>query len=81
MGKEEEKSAGEKPKHPMTDPKACQELKEKHDTCFLKWYNDKFLRGTITIDCKEEWEEYQYCLRVWLLFIYCLSFHNVYKAN
>jgi len=49
-------------KHPMTDPEACKELKEKHDVCFYKWYSEKFLKGTITIDCKEEWDEYEFCL-------------------
>ncbi len=56
------------PEHPMVDPKTCKELKEKHDVCFYKWYSDKFLKGVVTLDCKEEWDEYQYCLKVSSLF-------------
>eukprot|EP01110_Echinostelium_bisporum_P005660 TRINITY_DN23819_c0_g1_i1.p1 TRINITY_DN23819_c0_g1~~TRINITY_DN23819_c0_g1_i1.p1 ORF type:complete len:80 (+),score=9.92 TRINITY_DN23819_c0_g1_i1:55-294(+) len=49
--------------HPMADPDACKSLKDKHDACFFKWYSEKFLKGTISIECKDEWEEYQYCLK------------------
>jgi hypothetical protein len=51
-------------KHPMIDPTACKDLKEKHDVCFYKWYSEKFLKGTVTIECKEEWDEYEFCMQV-----------------
>jgi hypothetical protein len=47
------------------DPKACLELKTKHDLCFHKWMREKFMPGLATQDdCKQEWEEYQVCVEV-----------------
>jgi len=41
----------------------CNEVKERYDTCFLKWYSEKFLRGTATTDeCKPLFEQYEKCL-------------------
>eukprot|EP01112_Ceratiomyxa_fruticulosa_P016302 TRINITY_DN4902_c0_g1_i3.p1 TRINITY_DN4902_c0_g1~~TRINITY_DN4902_c0_g1_i3.p1 ORF type:complete len:107 (-),score=38.61 TRINITY_DN4902_c0_g1_i3:313-588(-) len=54
----------ELPPHPMTDPQACKEFKDKHDACFYKWYSDKFLKGkSMELECKDEWEEYQMCIK------------------
>eukprot|EP01111_Echinosteliopsis_oligospora_P005604 TRINITY_DN1906_c0_g1_i1.p2 TRINITY_DN1906_c0_g1~~TRINITY_DN1906_c0_g1_i1.p2 ORF type:complete len:100 (-),score=26.88 TRINITY_DN1906_c0_g1_i1:379-678(-) len=54
---------GSMPKHPMADPNTCKELKDKHDQCFYKWYSERFLKGTVTLQCQEEWEDYQFCLK------------------
>ncbi|KAK2743228.1 Mitochondrial distribution and morphology protein 35 [Myotisia sp. PD_48] len=41
----------------------CNEIKEKYDSCFLKWYSEKFLRGnTSTGDCEAVFQEYKKCL-------------------
>ncbi|CAG5148843.1 uncharacterized protein ALTATR162_LOCUS2256 [Alternaria atra] len=41
----------------------CNEVKERYDNCFLKWYSEKFLRGTATTDeCKPIFEQYEKCL-------------------
>lgn len=48
-----------------TDPKACEDLKQKHDNCFFRWYNEKFMVGTKEeIDCKDEYMIYRECLEV-----------------
>ncbi|EAS36588.3 distribution and morphology protein 35 [Coccidioides immitis RS] len=45
----------------------CNELKERYDSCFLKWYSEKFLRGNSSNnDCEKVFEEYKKCLSVWL---------------
>nr|POE64874.1 mitochondrial distribution and morphology protein 35 [Quercus suber] len=28
----------------------CNDVKERYDSCFLKWYSEKYLRGTATTD-------------------------------
>ncbi|PGH36041.1 hypothetical protein GX50_01053 [[Emmonsia] crescens] len=41
----------------------CNNIKEKYETCFLKWYSEKYLRGnTADKDCAKAFEEYQKCL-------------------
>ncbi|QVM06586.1 Mitochondrial distribution and morphology protein 35 [Coccidioides posadasii str. Silveira] len=41
----------------------CNELKERYDSCFLKWYSEKFLRGNSSNnDCEKVFEEYKKCL-------------------
>ncbi|EEH37478.2 hypothetical protein PAAG_07896 [Paracoccidioides lutzii Pb01] len=41
----------------------CNNIKEKYETCFLKWYSEKYLRGNTTDkDCAKVFEEYQKCL-------------------
>ncbi|KAF1984052.1 hypothetical protein K402DRAFT_447825 [Aulographum hederae CBS 113979] len=41
----------------------CNEKKERYDTCFLKWYSEKFLRGIAsTDDCEPLFKEYKSCL-------------------
>ncbi|KGM91462.1 uncharacterized protein PADG_12445 [Paracoccidioides brasiliensis Pb18] len=41
----------------------CNNVKEKYETCFLKWYSEKYLRGNTTDkDCTKVFEEYQKCL-------------------
>ncbi|EGG13260.1 hypothetical protein DFA_11021 [Cavenderia fasciculata] len=58
------KNAQVKAPHPMLDPSACKELKDRHDACFYKWYGGSFLKGNVSQDCQEEWEEYQVCIKV-----------------
>ncbi|KAL2117431.1 hypothetical protein VTJ04DRAFT_7091 [Mycothermus thermophilus] len=44
----------------------CNELKERYDTCFLKWYSEKYLRGLGTTDnneCAGLFKEYSKCLQ------------------
>ncbi|PGG95454.1 hypothetical protein AJ79_10044 [Helicocarpus griseus UAMH5409] len=41
----------------------CNQVKDKYETCFLKWYSEKYLRGVTTDkDCAKVFEEYQKCL-------------------
>ncbi|RKF59548.1 Uncharacterized protein OnM2_059020 [Erysiphe neolycopersici] len=41
----------------------CNESKERYDSCFLKWYSEKYLRGNVTKDdCASLFEEYKACL-------------------
>ncbi|KAF2717377.1 UPF0203-domain-containing protein [Polychaeton citri CBS 116435] len=41
----------------------CNQAKERYDSCFLKWYSEKFLRGTATTDeCDPLFKEYRVCL-------------------
>ncbi|KAJ4387716.1 Mitochondrial distribution and morphology protein 35 [Gnomoniopsis smithogilvyi] len=45
----------------------CNEVKEKYDNCFLKWYSEKYLRGLGKADdneCSTLFKEYQSCLGV-----------------
>ncbi|KAK8221836.1 Mitochondrial distribution and morphology protein 35 [Zalaria obscura] len=43
----------------------CNEVKERYDGCFLKWYSEKFLRGTATSDeCEPLFKQYKQCLTV-----------------
>ncbi|KIW69589.1 hypothetical protein PV04_05459 [Phialophora macrospora] len=41
----------------------CNEVKEKYDTCFLKWYSEKYLRGNSSTDeCEPLFKQYRSCL-------------------
>ncbi|KAB8071920.1 mitochondrial distribution/morphology family 35/apoptosis [Aspergillus leporis] len=41
----------------------CNDIKEKYDTCFLKWYSEKYLRGnTSSNECDELFFKYKTCL-------------------
>ncbi|CAI7626200.1 hypothetical protein N7533_006774 [Penicillium manginii] len=41
----------------------CNEIKERYDTCFLKWYSEKYLRGNTTSnECEELFTKYKKCL-------------------
>ncbi|KAH8903230.1 UPF0203-domain-containing protein [Coniochaeta sp. PMI_546] len=45
----------------------CNEVKEKYDTCFLKWYSEKYLRGAASSEnneCATLFKDYQKCLGV-----------------
>ncbi|ORY58775.1 mitochondrial distribution/morphology family 35/apoptosis [Pseudomassariella vexata] len=45
----------------------CNEVKERYDTCFLKWYSEKYLRGNGKTDdneCAGLFKDYQKCLKV-----------------
>ncbi|PWY72864.1 hypothetical protein BO83DRAFT_378812 [Aspergillus eucalypticola CBS 122712] len=43
----------------------CNDIKEKYDTCFLKWYSEKYLRGnTASNDCDELFKKYRACLNL-----------------
>lgn len=43
----------------------CNELKEKYDTCFLKWYSEGYLRGKSNQDeCAGLFKQYRSCLTV-----------------
>ncbi|KAJ0147186.1 Mitochondrial distribution and morphology protein 35 [Colletotrichum tanaceti] len=44
----------------------CNEVKERYDTCFLKWYSEKYLRssGTDNNECADLFKNYQKCLTV-----------------
>ncbi|KAK4461085.1 hypothetical protein QBC42DRAFT_179242 [Cladorrhinum samala] len=47
--------------------KECNEAKERYDTCFLKWYSEKYLRGVSTSnnnECSALFNEYNKCLQV-----------------
>ncbi|RMZ08445.1 hypothetical protein D0862_03957 [Hortaea werneckii] len=37
--------------------------KRRYDTCFLKWYSEKYIRGTATKDeCEPLFQQYKTCL-------------------
>ncbi|PSS09065.1 hypothetical protein M430DRAFT_127926 [Amorphotheca resinae ATCC 22711] len=41
----------------------CDGVKERYDTCFLKWYSEKYLRGKGTEDeCAALFKDYKKCL-------------------
>ncbi|KAF7857870.1 uncharacterized protein EAF02_011237 [Botrytis sinoallii] len=41
----------------------CNEVKERYDSCFLKWYSEKYLRGKGTTDeCESLFKDYRKCL-------------------
>ncbi|KAJ0424077.1 mitochondrial distribution/morphology family 35/apoptosis [Aspergillus carlsbadensis] len=41
----------------------CNDIKEKYDTCFLKWYSEKYLRGNTTSnECEDLFAKYKTCL-------------------
>ncbi|KAF2219842.1 mitochondrial distribution/morphology family 35/apoptosis [Elsinoe ampelina] len=41
----------------------CNDVKERYDSCFLKWYSEKFLRGTAKEDeCEPLFKQYKTCL-------------------
>ncbi|KAK8137973.1 hypothetical protein PG984_001353 [Apiospora sp. TS-2023a] len=43
----------------------CNEVKERYDACFLKWYSEKYLRGNgKTDECANMFKDYQKCLKV-----------------
>ncbi|CAM1504043.1 Fc.00g016340.m01.CDS01 [Cosmosporella sp. VM-42] len=44
----------------------CNEVKERYDTCFLKWYNSEYLRGQErdNKECADMFKDYQKCLSV-----------------
>ncbi|OAA44636.1 glycosylphosphatidylinositol-N-acetylglucosaminyltransferase [Beauveria brongniartii RCEF 3172] len=44
----------------------CNEIKERYDTCFLKWYSEKYLRGAEkdNKECETLFKQYQTCLGV-----------------
>ncbi|CRK41976.1 hypothetical protein BN1723_018935 [Verticillium longisporum] len=44
----------------------CNEVKERYDTCFLKWYSEKYLRGVgaDNNECADLFKSYQKCLTV-----------------
>ncbi|KAG6035972.1 hypothetical protein E4U41_005858 [Claviceps citrina] len=44
----------------------CNEVKERYDTCFLKWYSEKYLRGAErdNQECAPLFKDYQKCLGV-----------------
>ncbi|TVY30854.1 Mitochondrial distribution and morphology protein [Lachnellula hyalina] len=41
----------------------CNEVKERYDSCFLKWYSEKYLRGKgKTDECSALFKDYKHCL-------------------
>jgi TRIAP1/MDM35 family protein len=42
--------------------KDCTELKKSYDTCFHRWYSEKFLKGNVTPECDELFEAYKQCI-------------------
>ncbi|KAJ5046468.1 uncharacterized protein L3040_003711 [Drepanopeziza brunnea f. sp. 'multigermtubi'] len=43
----------------------CNDAKERYDSCFLKWYSEKYLRGQATTDeCEPLFKDYKKCLTV-----------------
>ncbi|EQK98383.1 glycosylphosphatidylinositol-N-acetylglucosaminyltransferase complex, subunit PIG-Q/GPI1, variant 1 [Ophiocordyceps sinensis CO18] len=44
----------------------CNQVKERYDACFLKWYSEKYLRGgeKDNNECAGLFKEYQQCLHV-----------------
>ncbi|KAK9777788.1 putative Distribution and morphology protein 35 [Seiridium cardinale] len=43
----------------------CNEVKERYDQCFLKWYSEKYLKGkTDNNECANLFKEYNQCLTI-----------------
>ncbi|KAH8555562.1 mitochondrial distribution/morphology family 35/apoptosis [Umbelopsis sp. PMI_123] len=42
----------------------CTELKQKYDSCFNKWYSEKFLKGDTTPECEDLFKDYKACVMV-----------------
>ncbi|KAI1339741.1 putative mitochondrial distribution and morphology protein [Xylariaceae sp. FL0016] len=44
----------------------CNEVKERYDTCFLKWYSEKYLRGNgkAEDECAKLFQDYKKCLNI-----------------
>lgn len=43
--------------------KECQELKRLYDSCFNRWYSEKFLRGdTDDTSCDQIYKQYKQCV-------------------
>ncbi|KAF2122516.1 mitochondrial distribution/morphology family 35/apoptosis [Lophiotrema nucula] len=41
----------------------CNEVKERYDTCFLKWYSETYLKQKATTDeCAPLFKQYEKCL-------------------
>ncbi|KAJ3190955.1 phosphatidylinositol N-acetylglucosaminyltransferase subunit gpi1 [Irineochytrium annulatum] len=40
----------------------CNELKQKYDTCFNRWYSEKFLKGQIEEECEGLFKLYRGCV-------------------
>jgi TRIAP1/MDM35 family protein len=40
----------------------CTPLKREYEECFTRWYQDKFLKGDITNDCKDLFLKYKACV-------------------
>ncbi|KAG9299119.1 hypothetical protein G9A89_020432 [Geosiphon pyriformis] len=40
----------------------CNQLKTEYDTCFNKWYSEKFLKGDSTPECEELFQAYRGCV-------------------
>ncbi|CAI2164614.1 11789_t:CDS:2 [Funneliformis geosporum] len=40
----------------------CNDLKKEYDTCFNKWYSEKFLKGDLRPECEELFEKYRACV-------------------
>lgn len=57
----------------------CQELKEKYDACFNKWFSEKFLKGNTKDECSALFEVYQECVKV--CFLFCTSTHVQQYVN
>jgi len=49
----------------------CQDLKNQYDTCFNRWFRDKFLKGHVEdAACSELFKSYQLCVKVFYLLGY-----------
>ena len=57
----------QEPEEDFKSPFACKKLKEAHDQCFYKWYQEDFVKGTKTMGCQEEWTVYEECTKVFLI--------------
>ncbi|RUP43861.1 mitochondrial distribution/morphology family 35/apoptosis [Jimgerdemannia flammicorona] len=40
----------------------CTELKARYDSCFNKWYSEKFLKGSTETECEDLLKEYKACV-------------------
>ncbi|KAJ3332961.1 phosphatidylinositol N-acetylglucosaminyltransferase subunit gpi1 [Blyttiomyces sp. JEL0837] len=40
----------------------CSDLKARYDSCFNKWYSEKFLKGQKGEECEDIFKEYKACV-------------------
>ncbi|KAL7747129.1 Mitochondrial distribution and morphology protein 35 [Sorochytrium milnesiophthora] len=40
----------------------CTPLKQEYETCFNRWYTEKFLKGDTSTECDELFKKYRACV-------------------
>ena len=62
---------------PSIDSK-CSELKLEYETCFNRWYSEKFLQNRFDDECSKIFDKYQECLKVTMLIRYVCNVNTMF---